>query len=158
MIYPFWPSSGHHNMSQQARLPNRHVILNHQFPARASELGPTRAMTRMALNNQGWHSDIVEDIVLAIDEACQNIIRHAYHGECQDPIMLHIELNNDALVVVIEDHAPTVDPDCMNPRAFDDIRPGGLGCHFIRQVMDSVSIGSSPSGQGNMLRMIKGVP
>ena len=121
MIYPFWPSSGRHNMSQQAHLPNGHVILNHQFPARARELGPTRAMTRMALNNQGWHSDIVEDIVLAIDEACQNIIRHAYHGECQDPIMLHIELNNDALVVVLEDRAPTVGPDCMNPRD----QPGG---------------------------------
>ncbi len=144
-------------MSQQAHHPNRCVILDHQFPSRARELGPTRAMTRMALNNHGWRSDIVEDIVLAIDEACQNIIRHAYHGECQDPIMLHIELNNDVLVIVLEDRAPTVGPDCMTPRALDDIRPGGLGCHFMRQVMDSVSIGPSPTGQGNILRMIKSV-
>jgi len=144
-------------MSQQAHIPNEHVILDHQFPAHARELGPTRAMTRMVLNNHGWHSDIVEDIVLAIDEACQNIIRHAYHGECHDPIILHIELNNDALVVVLEDRAPTVDPACMKPRALDDIRPGGLGCHFMRQVMDSVSIGPSPTGQGNILRMIKGM-
>lgn len=135
--------------------PNEQVILAHQFPAHAKELGPMRAMTRMALNNHSWRSDIVEDIVLAIDEACQNIIRHAYHGECDDPIILQIVLNNKNLVVVLEDHAPTVSPDCMNPRAFDDIRPGGLGCHFIQHVMDTVSIEPSSTGQGNILRMGK---
>ncbi len=137
--------------------PKEQVVLAHQFPARAKELGPTRAMTRMALNNHGWRSDIVEDIILAIDEACQNIIRHAYHGECDAPIALHIELNNGALVVVLEDQAPTVSPDCMNPRPFEDIRPGGLGCHFIQQAMDTVSIEPSPTGQGNRLRMVKNV-
>jgi sigma-B regulation protein RsbU (phosphoserine phosphatase) len=144
-------------MSQQTHDPKEQVILDHQFPARARELGPTRAMTRMALNNHGWHSDRVEDIVLAIDEACQNIIRHAYHGECDDPITLHIELNHNALVVILEDQAPSVSPDCMNPREFEDIRPGGLGCHFMRQVMDTVSIGPSSTGQGNRLCMVKGV-
>ncbi len=137
--------------------PNKEVILAHQFPAHAKELGPMRAMTRTALNNHSWRSDIVEDIVLAIDEACQNIIRHAYHGECDDPILLRIKLNNHALVVVLEDQAPTVSPDCMNPRALEDIRPGGLGCHFIRQVMDTVSIEPSSTGQGNILRMSKNV-
>jgi len=142
-------------MSQQMHLPHESVILEHQFPARAKEFGHTRAMTRMVLNNHGWRSDKVEDIVLAIDEACQNIIRHAYQGECDNPITLRIEREGDALVVVLEDQAPAVSPDCMNPRALDDIRPGGLGCHFIRQVMDTVSIGPSPTGQGNILRMVK---
>ncbi len=144
-------------MNQQSDISREHVILEHQFPARARELGSTRTMTHMALNNHGWGSDIVNDIVLAIDEACQNIIRHAYHGECDDPIILHIELTNHAMVVVLEDHAPPVSSDCMNPRAFEDIRPGGLGCHFIRQVMDTVTIRPSPTGQGNILRMVKGV-
>ena len=144
-------------MKHQAEISHKHVILEHQFPARARELGPIRTMTHMALNNHGWDSDIVNDIVLAIDEACQNIIRHAYRGECDDPIILRIELTDHSLVVVLEDHAPPVSPDCMNPRAFEDIRPGGLGCHFIRQVMDTVTIRPSPTGQGNILRMVKGV-
>ena len=145
------------DINQQAPLPNEEVILQHRFSARAQELGQTRALTRMSLNNHGWRSDRVEDIVLAIDEACQNIIRHAYQGECDNPITLRIEREGDALVVVLEDQAPAVSPDCMNPRALDDIRPGGLGCHFIRQVMDTVSIGPSPTGQGNILRMVKGM-
>ena len=145
------------HVTQQAYNSNDQVVLAHQFSAHARELGPTRAMTRMALNNHGWRSDIVEDIVLAIDEACQNIIRHAYLGECDDPITLHIELHHNTVVVVLEDQAPAVSPDCMNPRAFDDIRPGGLGCHFMRQVMDTVSIEPSPTGRGNRLRMVKDV-
>jgi sigma-B regulation protein RsbU (phosphoserine phosphatase) len=145
------------NMSRQSNSPNTQAIFTHQFPARARELGPTRVMTRIALNNHGCNSDIVEDIVLAIDEACQNIIRHAYHGECDDPITLQIELNDNTLLVVLEDKASEVSPDCMNPRAFDDIRPGGLGCHFMQQVMDTVSIGPSPTGHGNSLRMVKSV-
>ncbi len=144
-------------MNDQTDTSHEHVILEHQFPARAKELGLTRTMTRMALNNHEWSSDIVEDIVLAIDEACQNIIRHAYRGECDDQIILHITLNDKKLVVILEDHAPTISPNCMNPRAFEDIRPGGLGCHFIRQVMDTVTIGPSPTGHGNILRMVKGV-
>lgn len=122
------------------------------------ELSPLRTMIRAALNNHAGHSDRVEDIVLAIDEACQNIIRHAYRGECDDPITLHIELTPKALVITLDDHAPAVRPDCMKPRAFDDIRPGGLGCHFMRQVMDSVSIEPARIGSGNRLRMTKSVP
>ncbi len=145
------------DINQQTPLPNEEVILHHRFSARAKELGQTRALTRMSLNNHGWHSDKVDDIVLAIDEACQNIIRHAYQGECDNPITLRIEREGDALVVLLEDQAPAVSPDCMNPRAFEDIRPGGLGCHFIKQVMDHVSIEPVSTGQGNRLRMTKRV-
>ncbi len=128
--------------------------LEHRFSAHARELGHTRALARTFLNNHDWPSDKVKDIVLAIDEACQNIIRHAYQGECDAPITLHIELHGDELVIVLEDSAPAVSPDCMSPRAFDDIRPGGLGCHFIQQMMNTVSLTPSPTGQGNILRMI----
>jgi len=145
------------DINQQALLPNEEVILHHRFPARAQELGQTRALTRMSLNNHGWRSDKVDDIVLAIDEACQNIIRHAYQRECDDPITLRIKREGDALVVLLEDQAPAVSPDCMNPRAFEDIRPGGLGCHFIKQVMDHISIEPASTGQGNRLRMTKRV-
>lgn len=158
MTYPFWQSNSGYNMGKQIHHSNEAVILEHQFPARARELGYTRTMTRTSLNNHGWHSDIVEEIVLAIDEACQNIIRHAYRGECDENITLHIGLKGKTLVVRLEDNAPAVSPDCMKPRAFEDIRPGGLGCHFIQQVMDNVSIGPSPTGQGNILRMEKRVP
>ena len=154
-IYLFWPSSSQPSMSPHTSRMNQPAILEHRFPARARELAYTRAITRTSLNNQGWGTDTVEEVVLAIDEACQNIIRHAYRRECDETITLHIHFQEETLVVVLEDTAPAVSPNCMKPRAFEDLRPGGLGCHFIQQVMDQVSIGPSATGQGNTLRMVK---
>ena len=132
-------------------------LLEHHFPARAKELCDTRSAVRNFLTNGGCVSSTVDDVVLAIDEACQNIIRHAYRGETDEEIILQIGWEGDVLKISLEDSAPEVGSDCMKPRDLEDIRPGGLGCHFIQQVMDDVSVGPSPSGRGNILRMIKRV-
>ncbi len=142
-------------MDIQTSEEHEQVLVSHRFPAQARELSGMRSLTKTSLNKQGWSTDIVEAIVLAIDEACQNIIRHAYQGECDAPIILHIELHGETLMVELTDHAPAVNSHCMQPRAFEDLRPGGLGCHFMQQVMDDVSIDPSSTGQGNILRMIK---
>jgi sigma-B regulation protein RsbU (phosphoserine phosphatase) len=132
--------------------------LTHNFPARAKELCETRSAVRNFLLHCGCASNTVEDVVLAIDEACQNIIRHAYHGETNEEIILHISRNGNCLNISLEDFAPEVSADCMKPRELADVRPGGLGCHFIKQVMDEVSVGPSPNGRGNILRMVKQLP
>ena len=131
------------------------VLLEHHFPARAKELCDTRSAVRNCLTHCQYASATVEDVVLAIDEACQNIIRHAYRGETDEEIILQIERKGKALVISLKDSAPEVRADCMKPRDLEDIRPGGLGCHFIQQVMDEVSVGPSPTGKGNILRMVK---
>ena len=131
------------------------VLLVHHFPARAKKLCDTRAAVRNCLTQYQYGSTTVEDVVLAIDEACQNIIRHAYRGETDEEIILQIERQGNTLVISLQDSAPEVRSDCMKPRDLEDIRPGGLGCHFIQQVMDEVSVGPSPTGKGNILRMVK---
>lgn len=131
------------------------LLLEHRFRARAKELCDTRTAVRTCLTQCGCGPDTVENVVLAIDEACQNIIRHAYRGETDEEIVLEIGREGEALVVSLLDYAPEVSPDCMKPRDLDDVRPGGLGCHFIHQVMDEVSLGPAPTGHGNVLRMVK---
>ena len=131
------------------------LLLSHAFPARAKELCDTRSAVRNCLIQCGCSSNTVEDVVLAIDEACQNIIRHAYQGETDEEISLLIGREGNVLKISLEDTAPEVTSDCMKPRELEDIRPGGLGCHFIKQVMDEVSLGPSPNGRGNILRMLK---
>lgn len=154
----FWESSdrtkeiGEKNMD----VPRSHrVLVHHQFQARAKELCETRSIVRSALGQGICPSPSVEDIVLAIDEACQNIIRHAYHGETDDLIILHIYQKENTLVITLRDYAPEVSENCMKPRDLEDLRPGGLGCHFIQQVMDEVSVGPPSEGTGNMLQMVK---
>lgn len=129
--------------------------LTHNFPARAKELCDTRSVVRNFLLHCDCLSPTLDDIVLAIDEACQNIIRHAYQGDTDETINLTIGIEKGILHITLQDFAPLVSSDCMKPRELEDVRPGGLGCHFIKEVMDEVSLGPSPTGQGNLLQMRK---
>lgn len=103
----------------------------------------------------GCSEALVRDIVIAVDEACQNIIRHAYRGSPEGEIILEIDRENHHLVIFLKDFAPTIDVAKVKPRDLDDIRPGGLGTHFIRSVMDEVSFLAPPGGVGNILKMVK---
>ena len=100
-------------------------------------------------------------VVLAVDEALTNIIRHAYLGDPEQPIeasfrRIHVPRDgggNDALEIVLEDRGTAVNPKEMCGRALEDVRPGGLGLHFIRQSMDTVEF-SHCNGR-NQLRLVK---
>ena len=100
-------------------------------------------------------------VVLAVDEALTNIIRHAYLGDSEKPIeasfrriaMLQDGQVEEALEIVLEDRGITANPKKMCGRALEDVRPGGLGLHFIRQSMDTVEF-SRRKGR-NLLRLVK---
>lgn len=131
------------------------VVLALRFPARADRLKPMRDRVAAAAARCGCPPDIARDIVLAIDEACQNVIRHAYAGIDDGTIELEIRCADRALVILLRDFAETVDASRIKPRDLDDVRPGGLGVHFIRKIMDKVEFGAPPAGRGNLLRMSK---
>ncbi len=99
-------------------------------------------------------------VVLAVDEALTNIIRHAYLGDPEQSIeasfhRIHVEgdgKSGDALEIVLEDSGVTP-PEKMCGRALEDVRPGGLGLHFIRESMDTVEF--SRNNGKNQLRLVK---
>ena len=130
-------------------------VLQLRVPARADELKGIRDAVRENVEACGCSAQSAADIVLAIDEACQNIIRHAYRGDSDNVIELEIEHQDDRLIVSLADHAPAIDPSRVKPRNLEDIRPGGLGTHFIRRVMDEVEFQTPTSGCGNLLRMVR---
>ncbi len=130
-------------------------VLQLRFPARAAELKRVRDALRESMEGCGCSAKSTADIVLATDEACQNIIRHAYRGESDNVIELEVEHRGDRLIFSLIDHAPTIDPSQVKPRDLEDIRPGGLGTYFIRRVMDEVEFLRPASGRGNLLRMVR---
>ncbi len=130
-------------------------LLQLRFPARAAELKRIREAVRESVEGCGCNAKSTADIVLAVDEACQNIIRHAYRGDSDNVIELEVEHRGDSLVFSLTDHAPEIDPNRVKPRDLDDLRPGGLGTHFIRRVMDEVEFLRPASGTGNLLRMVR---
>jgi sigma-B regulation protein RsbU (phosphoserine phosphatase) len=130
-------------------------VLALRMEARVDQLRKIREAVREAVESCGCSGECVADVVMAVDEACQNVIRHAYCDDPGGPIELEIKRCGENLVVSLQDFAPEVDPEEVKPRDLDEIRPGGLGTHLIREMMDSAEFVRAESGRGNLLRMVK---
>ena len=141
---------------QEPRGETAQTLLNLQFPAEAAQMRSVRARLRETLDEQAIGPEMRDRLVLAVDEACTNIIRHAY-CECSsdDTISLLLKRERDMLVFELRDDAPTVDPGKIAMRDLDECRPGGLGVPFIRALMDDWKLQPGPGGCGNVLRMRK---
>jgi len=100
--------------------------------------------------------------VLALDEACTNIIHHAYgpirHAEGLDrrPVRLEMRVLRDRVRFRLRDYGKPCDPKKIKSRALEDIRPGGLGVHIIRHAFDHVDY--SPQPRGTILTLEKSLP
>ncbi len=125
-----------------------------QVPAQADQLHALRSLVREQATQFGFSAAGVEDIVLAVNEACMNIIQHGY-SHAGGNIELVVCADSDCLEFQLRDDAPTVSLNDWQPRQLDDLRPGGLGVHFIRQIMDEISYLPSANGAGNLLSLKK---
>lgn len=122
-------------------------------PARPACLKLVRAAVAWAAEEAGADAAWRDDLVMAVDEACQNVIRHGYGGPCDRPLVLRADRAGDRLTVRVIDAAPPVDPASVRPRPLDDLRPGGLGTRLMREVLDEVAYETPPAGGGNVLRL-----
>jgi sigma-B regulation protein RsbU (phosphoserine phosphatase) len=103
----------------------------------------------------GCSDETAHNMVLAVDEALQNVIRHGYEFDPDGEIEITLQREGNRIIFLIRDHAKIVDPTRIKPRKLDDIRPGGLGTHFIREVMDEVEFLEPPKDGGNLLKMVR---
>lgn len=131
------------------------LLLDFAFVSRPDRLLPMRWAVREALVSAGCEADEREEMVLAVNEACANVIRHGYENRPDGPIRLQIHRQGNVLVFQLQDQAPPVDVSNVHPRALDEIRPGGLGTHLMREIMDDVVFLQPPEGNGNLLQMTR---
>jgi len=131
------------------------TVFHLNFPSQPSRLKLVRSAVFDTAMLCGCSESTGRDIVIAVDEACQNVIRHAYKGAPDGQVILDIGRNGDDIVLSLRDFAAPVDVSKIKPRDLDDLRPGGLGTHFINEVMDEVEFLRPPDGEGNILRMVK---
>jgi anti-sigma regulatory factor (Ser/Thr protein kinase) len=108
-------------------------------------LAGVRQTAREFLASCGFDECRVELLVLAVDEACTNIIRHAYDHE-RKPIRLEMEKLHDRVRLTLRDYGRSCDPKRIRSRALEDIRPGGVGVHIIRHAFDHVKYEPCPRG------------
>jgi sigma-B regulation protein RsbU (phosphoserine phosphatase) len=140
---------------QEPRGTLMYTLLDLKFPARAEEMRQVRVALRAALDGQEVGPELRDRLVLAVDEACTNIIRHAYCDCEPGTIALRLTRERDMLGFELRDEAPAVDPARIRPRDLSECRAGGLGVAFIDELMDTWRIEPLPGGRGNVLIMQK---
>jgi len=124
------------------------------IPSQAKYLSVVRAATVNIGKLYGMDEPVIEDVKLAVDEACSNVIKHAYRGNASRKIVVKYRAMQDRFEVIIEDSGMKGRMELMKGRSLDDIRPGGLGIHFIRRVFDVFKFDEKKKN-GNRLILIK---
>jgi phosphoserine phosphatase RsbU/P len=132
-------------------------LLELGFTAEPENLRLVRAALTDALSRADIDEKLIQLLILVVDEACANIIRHAYHGDPDGKIELKVSLKAHELEIQLRDYAAPVDRTCLKPRDLDEVRPGGLGLNLIDSVMDRWQLRKPAQGRGNVLVMGKKV-
>lgn len=130
-------------------------LLDLTFNACPDNLQRVRSMVRSKVAAAGCSDELIRKLMLVVDEACSNVIRHAYDGDRRGSVRLLLSRNGDRLVFRLRDYAKPVDASCIKPRDLEECRPGGLGINFIDCVMDSWEFLRPAEGPGNILQMTK---
>ena len=136
-----------------------------EAPGRSSSLADIRAIITDLARQTGFVEDDVAKIEMAVDEACANVVEHAYAPQQEwrwqrgDPVMrLEVRTRPGQIIIEIIDHGQSFDFANYRPPDLDqsikDMNRGGFGIAIMRRIMDEV-LYTSHQEQGNTLRMVK---
>lgn len=135
-------------------------ILEQQIVVKSStdNLEKIREFTKSAALNSGFGEDTIGKIILAVDEACTNIIKHAYKFSPEGIINIVIKFSGSKFSISITDEGehfdPTKIPEPDLREYYKQKRVGGLGMFLIKRLMDEVKY-STLSGNKNQVVLIK---
>lgn len=128
------------------------------FPGRFESLAAIGLFIRQQAQQSGLDEKAVYQVEMAVDEACSNIIEHAYGESSQGDILLTCSNNDEGIIVVLRDTGISFDPETVKKpertASLEERKSHGLGLFFIHEWMDKVQYKSTP-GEGNTLTMFK---
>ena len=127
------------------------------FVVDSSNLKEVRIFSREVFEKINLPQEQKDELVLAIAEAAQNIVKHAYKGveETNDKMQIKISFKGNQLEIGFFDKGKPVIPENIQHRKLDDIKPGGLGTFFIKQIMDEAIFKKNQKGWVNHLVLTK---
>jgi serine/threonine-protein kinase RsbW len=128
------------------------------FPGRFDSLSAIIDFVTRAAQSAGLDLPAIHAVQLAVDEACTNIIEHAYGGEGRGEIECCCTITHYSLTVTLCDRGAPFDPGSVpDPDLHSHLenrQEGGLGLFLMRQLMDEIRFQFTPS-EGNILTMVK---
>jgi serine/threonine-protein kinase RsbW len=140
---------------------SRGLLMRLELPSDPSLLCAVRGAVERLTESFGFSAPECRAVTRAVDEALTNIIRHAYRGRPDRPIEMffrsipgssHLK-SAEGLEIVLCDRGPSIKHAQLCMRALEEVRPGGLGLHFIQQSMDIVEY--KRANGTNRLRLVK---
>jgi anti-sigma regulatory factor (Ser/Thr protein kinase) len=139
-------------------------LLRLELPSNPEILSVVRSTMTRLTEEMGFPAEDSRAVTRAVDEALANVIRHAYSGRSGQTIELMCRririrtcgTKRAALEIVLIDHGIAADRKALCGRPLDDVRPGGLGMHFIQGGVDVMQYRSL--GRRNRLRLVKYLP
>ena len=110
------------------------------FLVNSSSLKDVRNFCREVFEKLQIQEDLKDELVLAIAEAAQNIVKHAFKNaaDANELMVVQISCENNKLQIGFYDRGTPVDPKKVKHREIDNVKPGGLGTFFIQEIMDAV--------------------
>jgi|TARA_B100001758_G_scaffold14305_1_gene10343 serine/threonine-protein kinase RsbW len=110
------------------------------FLVNSSSLKDVRSFCRGVFEKLQIQDDLKDELVLAIAEAAQNIVKHAFKNaaDANELMVVQISCENNKLQIAFYDRGTPVDPKKVKHREIDNVKPGGLGTFFIQEIMDAV--------------------
>ncbi len=127
------------------------------FLVSSSSLKDVRTFSREVFDKINLPQEQKDELVLAIAEAAQNIVKHGYKdiADTTDRMEIKISLKGSELEIGFFDKGKAVVPGNVQHRKLDDIKPGGLGTFFIKQIMDAAVFKKDQKGWVNHLVLTK---
>ncbi len=129
-----------------------------RLPGRFESLPKIGEFVVKAARAAGLDERAVYAVELAVDEACSNIIDHAYGGEGIGDLECEVSWQEDKLIIILRDFGKPFDPEAIpDPKigvSIDELKPRGVGFFLMKKMMDEIRYSYTPES-GNTLTMIK---
>ena len=143
-------------MKDKVKKFNRELIVK----SSTENLALIRDFTKSAANDSGFSEDAIGKIILAVDEACSNVIKHAYKYSPEGEILVTVSSDKSKFTISITDEGTQFDPKTVaDPdlqEYHDQKRIGGLGMFLMKKLMDDVEY-NHLSGNRNQVVLIKNI-
>lgn len=127
-------------------------LLKFSIPGKPEYVGVVRLAVSSAANCAGFSMEAIEDIKVAVSEACTNVVQHGSTEENCYEVECRIE--EDKLIILVTDLCGGYDIEKYQKPCMDEPKESGLGIFIIKALMDEVDI-VSRLGEGTKIQMVK---
>jgi len=149
---------GEHSLADRDK--NKGQKLSLRIPSQTKKLLVVRKFISDAAKSCGFKDDEVNKIALAVDEACTNIIKHAYNYAEDGEIDVAVYMRNSEFEVLIQDTGKNFNPRSVSVPDMKEYlthyQRGGLGMYLMKKLMDKVEYRIQP--HRNIVRLVKYLP